>query len=175
MFGQVRRRERSTEEIEAYASQFMTDNEILSDSVKKVKVRSDEHIKAIAGVMEACTCYLLMAELIKIDSGNLIYKLSDYITNNLSNDLSVDKLCSVLKVSRVGLYDIAHKYYGMSIAKYIRKKRTNVAAELLREEKISVKAAAFKVGFFDGNYFSKVFKEELGITPSDYKNKFAIK
>ena len=121
--------------------------------------------------MEACTSYLLMEELIKIDSGNLIYKLSDYITNNIAGDLSVDKLCSILKVSRVGLYSLSNHYYGMSIAKYIRKKRVFLAAEMLKKENSSVKEAAYKVGFYDGNYFSKVFKEEMGINPTDYKKK----
>ena len=169
MFGQVRRKERSPDEICTYAARFVPDTQQLADSVQKIKVRGEKEIRAIAGVMEACTCYLLMEQLIKLDSNNQIYKLSDYITNHLSDDLSVDRLCAVLQVSRVALYELAHRYYGMSIAKYIRKKRAQEAAQLLREGQISVKAAALQVGFFDGNYFSKIFKQEFGVTPSDYK------
>ena len=57
----------------------------------------------------------------------------------------------------------------MSIAKYILKKRIEKAAQLLSESGCHVREAAINVGFYDYNYFSKVFKKEMGITPLKYK------
>lgn len=169
MFGQVRHVETDMTQILDYASHYTQNQQLLLSSAKKLKVRNDRQISAIAGIMEACASYLWIAELIKIDSGNLIYHLTDYINNNICGDLSVDNLCSVFKISRSRLYDIAHKYYGVCIAKYIRKKRISIAARYLKEQHCPIFEAAKRTGFIDYNYFSKVFKAETGLTPTEYK------
>lgn len=169
MFGQVRHVDTDEATLRSYASKFIADPHHLIASVKKLKVRSDKQINAIAGIMEACTSYLWIAELIKVDDGSQIYSLTDYINNNICSDLSVDQLCSTLKVSRTRLYEIAHKYYGMSIAKYIRQKRISLAAKSIRENDLPFWEIAKSIGIDDGNYFSKVFKEEMGMTPTQYR------
>ena len=169
MFGQLRRDDGDDAHLLDYAARYTTDQALLESSFCKLKTRNDRQIKAIAGIMQACTSYLWINEMIRIDGENCIYLLTDYINQNLEEDLSVDALCSVLKVSRVKLYEIAHEYYGMSIAKYIRKKRISEAAKLLGEVGCSVREAAMRVGFYDYNYFSKAFKREMSLTPHEYK------
>ncbi len=169
MFGQIINNKEDLPLIAEYASKYIEDEMLLSKAINKLRVKDNKQIKATAAIMQACTNYLWPSEMIKINSENNIYLLSDYIDRNISEDLSVDKLCSVLKVSRVGLYNISHKYFGMSIAKYIRKKRVSFAEKYLSEHGLSVADVAKKVGIFDYNYFSKVFKKETGMTPSEYK------
>ena len=169
MFGQILSVNSDTESILEYASKYIDDQTLLQNSFSKLKVRDDRQIQAIANIMQACTSYLWVNELIKMDSENSVYILTDYINEHLCEDLSVDNLCSLLNISRVKLYEIAHKYYGMSIAKYILKKRIEKAAQLLSESDCYVRDAAINVGFYDYNYFSKVFKKEMGITPLKYK------
>lgn len=169
MFGQILRVNSDTESILEYASKYIDDQTLLQNSFSKLKVRDDRQIQAIANIMQACTSYLWVNELIKMDSENSVYILTDYINEHLCEDLSVDNLCSLLNISRVKLYEIAHKYYGMSIAKYILKKRIEKAAQLLSDPDCYVRDAAINVGFYDYNYFSKVFKKEMGITPIKYK------
>ena len=169
MFGQILRVNSDTESILEYASKYIDDQTLLQNSFSKLKVRDDRQIQAIANIMQACTSYLWVNELIKMDSENSVYILTDYINEHLYEDLSVDNLCSLLNISRVKLYEIAHKYYGMSVAKYILKKRIEKAAQLLSESDCYVRDAAINAGFYDYNYFSKVFKKEMGITPLKYK------
>ena len=169
MFGQILSNNSDRERILAYASQYIPDQELLHNSFGKLKVRNDTQIQAVANIMQACTSYLWINEIIKMDGENSIYLLTDYIDQNLSEDLSVDHLCSVFKISRVRLYELAHKYYGTSIAKYILKKRVAKAAQLLSESGCYVRDAALYVGFYDYNYFSKVFKKEMGMTPIEYR------
>lgn len=171
MFGQLRYNENNKNDIIEYASQYVQNKNQLIKAVSKLKIRENKQIEAVANIMQACTNYLWISELIKIDSGNQIYVLSDYINQNICGDLSVDKICSVLSVSRVKLYDISNKYYGMSIARYIRKKRIGLAAKYMTEKGFSISKAAENSGFYDYNYFSKVFKKETGLTPTEYKNK----
>lgn len=172
MFGQILHNDTNGDAIISYASQFIKGEEILKKAFDKIKVRSDNQITAIASIMQACTSYLWISGLIKIDQKKHIYLLNDYIDQNISSNLSVDVLCSVLNVSRIKLYEIAHEYYGMSIGKYIRQKRISLAAKMLTENNSSVRVAAESVGFDDYNYFSKVFKRETGYMPTEYKKKY---
>jgi len=169
MFGQILSNNSDGKAILAYASRYIADQTLLNSSFHKLEIRNHKQIEAVANVMQACTSYLWIDGIIKMDSESNIYLLTDYINQNLSEDLSVEHLCSLLKISRVKLYEMAHKYYGMSIAKYILKKRIEKAAQLLSESGCYVRDAAINVGFYDYNYFSKVFKKEMGITPTKYK------
>ena len=169
MFGQILNTKSDEQAILKYASGFISDKALIKKHFNNLKIRDDEQVTAIAGIMQACTSYLWISEIIKIEGENGIYFLTDYINRNLNEDLSVDTLCSAFKLSRVRLYEMAHEYYGMSIAKYIRQKRISEAAKLLRESGCSVREAAINVGFYDYNYFSKAFKREMRMTPNEYK------
>ncbi len=173
MFGQVIHKNSDTNEILSYASRYESNTDILNKAFSKLKVRGDKQINAIATIMQASASYLLISELIKIDNGNHIYLLTDYINENITGDLSVDALCSLLNVSRIRLYEISHKYYGMPISKYIRAKRVSLAQKML-EDGSSVLDAAKSVGIYDSNYFSKVFKKETGLMPTEYKKRYSL-
>ena len=172
MFGQICEKGQDKEEILNYASQFIKNNTLLFEYVKKIKSKTEKQITAAANLMEICTCYLCLADLIKIDSENQIFYISNYINSNISGDLSVENLCSVFGISRCRLYELSHKYFGMSIAKYIRKKRIERACQYMKNKDCSIGDAADAAGFFDYNYFSKVFKSQTGMTPGTYKKSF---
>lgn len=148
---------------------YSIEYEELSAAFDKLIYKSKDQIRAASKIMESCACYLWITDLISLDEGNLIYKLSNHISNNLCQDLSVEALCNTFKISRSKLYDLSNKYFGMSIAKYIRKRRVDLAAKLLWENKCLVSEAADKAGFYDYNYFSKVFKKVKGVVPKEYK------
>lgn len=64
---------------------------------------------------------------------------------------------------------------GMSFVNYLKKVRIDKARELLDDCSLSVNEVAERVGFQNPRLFSKIFKEELGITPSDYQKKNMLK
>ncbi len=53
---------------------------------------------------------------------------------------------------------------------YLAKIRVHHAMELLQQKELSMEEIARKVGYTNGNYFSKVFKNIIGVTPSNYRN-----
>ena len=167
MFGQVRGQGTDADDIMEYARKYIYNRTALEKAFYELQERSVSQIKSLSNLLEMCASYLWTKELVKLHEGNLIYHLSNYI-NNVKNDLSVEALCDEFNISRSRLYDIFHKYYGMSIAKYIKKKRTEIAAEYLKKG-YRVSEAAEAAGFNDYNYFSKIFKAEYGITPHRYR------
>ncbi len=53
---------------------------------------------------------------------------------------------------------------------YLKQTRMNLAAELLKDDNLTIAQVAYKVGIDDPYYFSKAFKSYFGIAPSKYRN-----
>lgn len=58
---------------------------------------------------------------------------------------------------------------GMGISEHIRRMRVKVACDLLRNTEDRVSDIATEVGISDYNYFTKVFKKAIGVTPREYR------
>jgi two-component system response regulator YesN len=61
---------------------------------------------------------------------------------------------------------------GLSITAYVIKKRIEKAKQLLIERVLTLPEVAERVGFSDYNYFSRVFKKEVGVSPINYRKSF---
>ena len=60
----------------------------------------------------------------------------------------------------------------MGISSYLRLKRIEKAKEYLQNYSLSLKEISYKVGFNDYNYFSQIFKKNVGISSKEYRKKF---
>lgn len=67
---------------------------------------------------------------------------------------------------------IFHKTMGCSIIKYRNIVRIQYAKAKMRATNMPVKEIAAEVGFENTHYFSRIFKKNEGLTPSEYKRKF---
>ncbi|MFN5365032.1 MAG: response regulator [Bacteroidota bacterium] len=83
---------------------------------------------------------------------------------------NVEKLASLLHISKAQLHRKAGALGGESVGNMIRKYRINKARTLLSERPdLTVSDIAFECGFTDGNYFSTVFSKEYGVAPSAFR------
>lgn len=73
-----------------------------------------------------------------------------------------------LGMSRTLVYKKIKSLTGLGPNEFIRQIRLNKASQLLREEKVSVSEAMFKVGFNHRSYFIKCFKAQFGHLPSEH-------
>ena len=87
------------------------------------------------------------------------------------SDFNVDTLAQDVGLSRVQLHRKMKELTGVSIGKFVRNIRMEQAARLIKERKINVTQVAYSVGFSDQSYFSTVFKQYYGMSPSDYAKK----
>lgn len=85
-------------------------------------------------------------------------------------DLSVDKVAGLLHLGRTIFYKKVRGTTGYTPNEYIRVIRLRKAAELLKEGEKNVSEVAYAVGFDNPYYFSKCFKEQFGMPPSQYRN-----
>jgi ligand-binding sensor domain-containing protein/signal transduction histidine kinase/DNA-binding response OmpR family regulator len=98
-----------------------------------------------------------------------INKINALIEKNIENDaFSIADITQTLGVSRSLLHVKMKSLLNIAMGDYIRKKRLSKACELLREG-YNVSETTWKTGFTDPNYFSKCFKREFGVRPTEFQ------
>lgn len=88
------------------------------------------------------------------------------------SEYNVESLVKDVGMSRVQLHRKMKELTGVSTAKFIRNIRMEQACRLIGEGKVNISQVAYAVGFSDQAYFSTVFKQYYGMSPSDYAKKF---
>lgn len=92
-----------------------------------------------------------------------------YVEDNMAkSDLSVEELSQALGMSRVHLYKKLVAITGKTPIEFIRGIRLKRAAQLLSRSRMNVSEVAYQVGFNNPKYFSRYFKEEFGVLPSNF-------
>lgn len=101
-----------------------------------------------------------------------LQKCYDFLRKNLTNsELTIEDFGKELGVSRVHLYRKIKYLTNLSPSRFILNVRLKVAADLLRQEGVSVSDVCYQVGFNNLSYFTRTFKESYGVSPSDYQHK----
>ena len=88
------------------------------------------------------------------------------------SDYTVEMLVQEVGLSRVQLHRKMKELTGVSTAKFIRNIRMEQASRLIREGQVNISQVAYAVGFSDQAYFSTVFKQYYGMSPSEYAKKY---
>ncbi len=100
-------------------------------------------------------------------------KIKEITEKNMQDpNFSVEKLSSEFGISRAHLYNKLLSLTGKTPIEYIRILRIRRAAQLLEKSQLTVMEIAYKVGFNDPRYFTKHFKSEYNMTPSQYAKKY---
>ena len=99
----------------------------------------------------------------------LLDKLTHLVVTNMQNPhFSVDNLCLELGMNRTKLYSFAKQATELTLANYIRKIRLDKAAELLKTTDKLISEVCYEVGIDSPSYFTRAFKEQFGVSPSEY-------
>jgi AraC-like DNA-binding protein len=99
----------------------------------------------------------------------LFKKALDMVEKNIADpQFGVEKMAEEMGMSRANLHRRLKSITGFSPSDFIRSVRLKRAADLLRNQTDSVAQIGFTVGFEDQSYFSKSFKKQFGVPPSEY-------
>ncbi len=91
------------------------------------------------------------------------------IDSDISADLSPKVIAERLNVTPGYLSAVFRKATGKTVSAYLRECRMEYAMHLLRTTSLQVQTVAMHCGILDVQYFSKLFKNQTGITPSEYR------
>ena len=98
----------------------------------------------------------------------IVRKAINYVIKNYDKDISLEKCAEEVGSSYTHLSRIFKQETGMRFVEFLNMQRVNKAKSLLLRNKISMKEIVEKAGFRNYNYFFKVFKENEGITPTEF-------
>ncbi|PWU67064.1 AraC family transcriptional regulator [Gracilibacillus dipsosauri] len=99
-----------------------------------------------------------------------VAKAITFMEKNYATDITLDHIVEVSGLSKYHFNRLFKRTMEEPPIQYLAKIRVHHAMELLQQKELSMEEIARKVGYTNGNYFSKVFKNIIGVTPSNYRN-----
>lgn len=98
-----------------------------------------------------------------------VQKVMNYVNLNVAEPLMLKSLAAMCFISPSYLSALFKQETGSTLIDYINTQRVNRAAQLLVQNNHTIAAVAEEVGILDVNYFTKIFKKTLGVTPTRYR------
>jgi len=86
---------------------------------------------------------------------------------NYHSDININKVAEEVGISERYLRNLFSQYLNLSPLDYLNQIRINKAVELLRNTEMSIKEVCFQCGFQSPQYFSRIFKQQMGVSPRD--------
>lgn len=101
-----------------------------------------------------------------------VLKAKEYIDSNFAQDISLDELAAYVFVSKYHLSRQFKQAHRCSPIQYLTMRRIQEAKRLLRSTNKSISEIARLTGFNLPVYFTKIFKQAVGITPHKYRSSY---
>ena len=99
-----------------------------------------------------------------------ITNILEYVHENINDPaLNVENLADELLISRSKLYRKIKALTGLTANEFIKKIRLEKAKQFLENSDYSISEVSFKVGFSSPSYFTKCYKMQFGILPTNVK------
>jgi DNA-binding response OmpR family regulator/nitrogen-specific signal transduction histidine kinase len=101
---------------------------------------------------------------------DFVKKVTQVIEAHFTDEqFTVEQLCKQVYMSHSQLHRKLEALTGCSPNKFIRMIRLNRATTLLKDPSLSISSIALECGYNDPGYFARVFKQEYGITPQEWR------
>ncbi len=146
--------------------------------------QAEKHFKVVLGDksvfdFSVCDCILDLCDIYDTDGENIsahgkdkkIEEVVKYVDEHYCEDISLKWLANNFWIEHKYLSKLFKKYVNEGYVEYITKKRINAAKKMLSESELTIAEIAEKVSYDDTNYFTVVFKRNVGITPREYRIK----
>lgn len=104
--------------------------------------------------------------------GQAAEKIRRYIRKNYMKDISMQDAARMMNYSDAYFCKLFKQCFDQNFTAYLAHFRINEARRLLQDKNASVREVSMLVGYYDANYFAKVFKRIAGMNPSEYRDSF---
>ena len=98
-----------------------------------------------------------------------VRKAINYINLHLQEPLSLSYIADIIDKNSSFLSNQFKKETGKTITSFIHERRIEAAIHLFNTSELNIQEVAEQVGILELNYFSKLFKKQIGMSPSEYK------
>lgn len=101
----------------------------------------------------------------------LAQKARKYVVDHLEDCISLQETAEYVGVSAGYLSTIFKREYNQSFVDYVNETKMEYACHLLEEGELMVMEIAYRLGYENAYYFSKVFRKYIGMSPTDYQRR----
>lgn len=100
-----------------------------------------------------------------------IHAVIDYLSSHTGDMPDMKRLSALVQLSESQLRKLFYQYTGLSPIHYIHQLKMNLAIQLLTGTTERISEIAYRLGFTDPNYFSRLFKKITGLAPQQYRDR----
>jgi two-component system response regulator YesN len=93
------------------------------------------------------------------------------IQDKLNENLTADEIAKSVNMSKSYFHKCFKDIVGKSFNQYVRESRIEKAKLIIEQSNEPIQIIAEKIGYLDEKYFSKVFREQTGFLPSEYRKR----
>lgn len=137
--------------------------------LEKVSLYNDQIYKEASKHLFAIFMKLAEKNEIKTKGSVVAQQILAELDKAIDSSISIDEICNTLFISRSKLIREFKKYYDITPHAYLMNRKISFSKMLLQNTNHSIKSIANHLGFADEHYFSNVFKNKTGMTPSEYR------
>ena len=101
----------------------------------------------------------------------LLNEILLYINENIYTAFNIEELCAQFGISRSSLQSLFRNNLSIAPKEYVSSLKLEKSKLLIKESKFTISEIATMLGFSTIHYFSRRFKQEFGLTPTEYANK----
>lgn len=128
-----------------------------SEEFEQICTEEIRHIAGEIGIRKKCNI------------GKIVEQTNVLISERFHQDLNLDDISKELHISPQYLSRLYKTETGENFIERLTSVRIENAKRLMKEGKHSIKEICYMSGYSDPNYFSKLFKKHVGISPTDYQ------
>lgn len=134
-----------------------------------------EHYLLVACLYMVCNeCLKNASSTSKKQDNKFVYQVIEYISENLSENISLKKIAYNLNYEYHYFSALFNKYFFMNFKNFINIYRFDMACKLLANRYETVTSVCNQCGFGSIRNFNRVFKQLGGLTPSEYRNNLPL-
>ena len=98
-----------------------------------------------------------------------IKEVADFLQSNFAESFTLEEIAKIADVHAVHLARVFREKYGCTIGEYVRKLRIEFACRQISNKDIPISEIALSAGFADQSHFARIFKSQLGMTPTEFR------
>lgn len=139
--------------------------------LKKIRATGSEHI-AVSNFYKLCNLFDEHHKRAYSSSDSRINASKEYIDNHFFEKNCLEVATDICSISRRHFNDLFKKQNNISPNRYVIMRKIKTAEQLLLASNLSIAEIGENCGFKDVGYFSKVFKQETGFTPTKFREMY---
>lgn len=144
--------------------------------IRRIKEKHNQMLTAylsVIGKRESAINVIRQSVEEKVEKDQFVTRLTEYINQNLSNsELRTEMMAEYMAVSLSTLTRNTKSLMGITPGDFLAKARIRKAEIMLLQQKnMSIAEVAYSCGFSDPKYFSRCFKQETKLSPSEYRSR----